>query len=117
MLGLQLETVMDIATDRVRIASSPSRIEVELVQTTDDTTVWRASSPRRGGLPSLLLRGRHLAETLIRLEGRLELIDIGAAPRCRGPCAFIHPRSCHVCSWSSSRRRGPAWTSLGFAAD
>ena len=48
LLGLPLETVMDIPSDRVRIAFlGVGESKVELVQPTDDTTGVAASSPTR----------------------------------------------------------------------
>ena len=48
MLGLPLETIMDIETDRVRIAFlGVGESKVELVQPTDDTTASPASSRAR----------------------------------------------------------------------
>jgi methylmalonyl-CoA/ethylmalonyl-CoA epimerase len=118
MLGLELETIMDIEQDRVRIAFlGVGESKVELVEPTDDSTgVARFLESKGEGFHHVCFEVANLTETLIRLElDGLELID--GAPRrgAEGPVAFIHPRSCHgVLVELIEAPGGPAWTSLGF---
>ena len=118
MLGLELETVMDIATDRVRIAFlAVGESKVELVQPTDDTTgVARFLASKGEGFHHVCFEVGNLAETLIRLElDGLELIDTVPRRGAEGPVAFIHPRSCHgVLVELIEAPGGPSWRSLGF---
>ena len=118
MLGLELETIMDIATDRVRIAFlAVGESKVELVQPTDDTTgVARFLASKGEGFHHVCFEVGNLAETLIRLElDGLELIDTVPRRGAEGAVAFIHPRSCHgVLVELIEAPGGPAWTSLGF---
>ena len=120
MLGLELETVMDIATDRVRIAFlTVGESKVELVQPTDDTTgVARFLASKGEGFHHVCFEVSNLAETLIRLElDGLELIDTVPRRGAEGPVAFIHPHSCHgVLIELIEAPGGPAWTSLGFGS-
>ncbi len=117
-LGFELETVMDIPTDRVRIAFlRVGESKIELVEPTDDTTgVARFLASKGEGFHHVCFEVPNLAETLLNLEiGGLELID--AAPRrgAEGPVAFIHPRACHgVLVELIEAPGGPAWASLGF---
>jgi methylmalonyl-CoA/ethylmalonyl-CoA epimerase len=119
MLGLELETVMDIASDRVRIAFlAVGESKVELVQPTDDTTgVARFLASKGEGFHHVCFEVGNLAETLIRLElDGLELIDTVPRRGAEGPVAFIHPRSCHgVLVELIEAPGGPAWRSLGFS--
>src|SRR5690348_8522665 len=81
-LGLELETVMDIPTDRVRIAFlGVGESKIELVEPTDDTTgVARFLASKGEGFHHVCFEVPNLAETLLRLEiDGLELID--SAPR------------------------------------
>jgi methylmalonyl-CoA/ethylmalonyl-CoA epimerase len=118
-LGLQLETVMDIAQDRVRIAFlGVGESKVELVEPTDDTTgVARFLAAKGEGFHHVCFEVPNLAETLLRLEiDGLELIDSAPRRGAEGPVAFIHPRSCHgVLVELIEAPGGPAWRSLGFA--
>ena len=120
MLGLELESIMDIATDRVRIAFlAVGESKVELVQPTDDMTgVARFLASKGEGFHHVCFEVGNLAETLIRLElDGLELIDTVPRRGAEGPVAFIHPRSCHgVLVELIEAPGGPAWTSLGFGA-
>jgi methylmalonyl-CoA epimerase len=118
LLGLPLETIMDIESDHVRIAFlGAGESKVELVQPTDDTTgVARFLANKGEGFHHVCFEVANLAEELTRLgiEG-VELID--AAPRrgAEGPVAFLHPRSCHgVLVELIEAPGGPAWTSLGY---
>jgi methylmalonyl-CoA/ethylmalonyl-CoA epimerase len=120
-LGLELESVVDVTSDRVRIAFlGVGESKVELVEPTDDTTgVARFLASKGEGFHHVCFEVPNLAETLLRLEIEgVELID--AAPRrgAEGPVAFIHPRSCHgVLVELIEAGGGPAWRSLGFGAE
>jgi methylmalonyl-CoA epimerase len=120
MLGLELERIMDIASDRVRIAFlAVGESKVELVQPTDDTTgVARFLASKGEGFHHVCFEVGNLSETLIRLElDGLELIDTVPRRGAEGPVAFIHPRSCHgVLVELIEAPGGPAWRSLGFPA-
>jgi methylmalonyl-CoA epimerase len=117
-LGLELETVMDIGHDRVRIAFlGVGESKVELVEPTDDSTgVARFLASKGEGFHHVCFEVPNLAETLLRLEiDGLELIDSAPRRGAEGPVAFIHPRSCHgVLVELIEAPGGPAWTSLGF---
>jgi methylmalonyl-CoA/ethylmalonyl-CoA epimerase len=119
MLGLELENVMDIPQDRVRIAFlGVGESKVELVEPTDDTTgVARFLESKGEGFHHVCFEVPNLTETLIRLElDGLELIDSAPRRGAEGPVAFIHPRSCHgVLVELIEAPGGPAWTALGFA--
>jgi methylmalonyl-CoA/ethylmalonyl-CoA epimerase len=118
MLGLALETVMDIPTDRVRIAFlEVGESKIELVEPTDDTTgVARFLESKGEGFHHVCFEVPNLAETLLRLEiDGLELIDTAPRRGAEGPVAFIHPRACHgVLVELIEAPGGPAWRSLGF---
>ena len=117
-LHLELETIMDIPTDRVRIAFlGVGESKVELVEPTDDTTgVARFLASKGEGFHHVCFEVPNLAEAIIRLElDGLELIDTVPRRGAEGPVAFIHPRSCHgVLVELIEAPGGPAWTSLGF---
>jgi methylmalonyl-CoA/ethylmalonyl-CoA epimerase len=119
LLGLELENVMEIAHDRVRIAFlGVGESKVELVEPTDDTTgVARFLAAKGEGFHHVCFEVANLAETLLRLEiDGLELIDSAPRRGAEGPVAFIHPRSCHgVLVELIEAPGGPAWTSLGFS--
>jgi methylmalonyl-CoA/ethylmalonyl-CoA epimerase len=117
-LGLDLETVMDIPQDRVRIAFlAVGESKIELVEPTDATTgVARFLESKGEGFHHVCFEVANLAETLIRLElDGLELIDSAPRHGAEGPVTFIHPRSCHgVLVELIEAPGGPAWKSLGF---
>jgi len=117
-LHLELETIMDIPTDRVRIAFlGVGESKVELVEPTDDTTgVARFLESKGEGFHHICFEVPNLAETLLRLEiDGLELIDTAPRRGAEGPVAFIHPRSCHgVLVELIEAPGGPAWRSLGY---
>jgi methylmalonyl-CoA epimerase len=119
LLGLELETVMDIPDDRVRIAFlGVGESKIELVEPTDDTTgVARFLASKGEGFHHVCFEVANLAETLLRLEiDGLELIDSAPRRGAEGPVAFIHPRSCHgVLVELIEAPGGPAWTNLGYA--
>ena len=118
MLGLELETVMDIPDDHVRIAFlGVGESKIELVEPTDDTTgVARFLASKGEGFHHVCFEVQNLAETLLRLEiDGLELIDSAPRHGAEGPVAFIHPRSCHgVLVELIEAPGGPSWESLGF---
>ena len=118
MLGLELETIMDIEHDRVRIAFlGVGESKIELVQPTDDTTgVARFLDSKGEVFHHVCFEVANLAETLLRLEiDGLELIDQVPRRGAEGPVAFIHPRSCHgVLVELIEAPGGPAWRSLGM---
>jgi methylmalonyl-CoA/ethylmalonyl-CoA epimerase len=118
-LGLELETIMEIPSDRVRIAFlGVGESKVELVQPTDDTTgVARFLASKGEGFHHVCYEVDNLAETLLRLEiDGVELIDTAPRRGAEGPVAFIHPRSGHgVLVELIEAPGGPAWTSLGLA--
>ena len=121
LLGLELETVMDIEHDRVRIAFlAVGESKVELVQPTDDTTgVARFLASKGEGFHHVCFEVSNLSETLMRLDlDGLELIDSAPRRGAEGPVAFIHPRSGHgVLVELIEAPGGPAWRSLGFTAE
>ena len=118
MLGLELETIMDIPQDRVRIAFlGVGESKIELVEPTDDTTgVARFLASKGEGFHHVCFEVPNLAEALLRLgfDG-LELIDSAPRRGAEGPVAFIHPRSCHgVLVELIEAPGGPSWASLGY---
>jgi methylmalonyl-CoA/ethylmalonyl-CoA epimerase len=117
-LGLELETVREIGTDRVRIAFlAVGESKIELVEPTDDTTgVARFLASKGEGFHHVCFEVPNLAETLLRLEiDGLELIDTAPRRGAEGPVAFIHPRSCHgVLVELIEAPGGPAWASLRY---
>ncbi len=119
LLGLPLETVMDIPGDRVRIAFlGVGESKVELVEPTDDTTgVARFLANKGEGFHHVCFEVDNLAEELTRLaiEG-VELIDSAPRRGAEGPVAFLHPRSCHgVLVELIEAPGGPSWRSLGYS--
>jgi methylmalonyl-CoA epimerase len=118
MLGLPVELVLPIDTDRVTIAFLPvGESKMELVQPTDDTTgVARFLASKGEGFHHVCFEVDNIAETLMRLEmDGLELLDTVARKGAEGPVAFIHPRSCHgVLVELIEKPGGPAWAALGY---
>ena len=117
-LSLELETVMDIPSDHVRIAFlGVGESKIELVEPTDTTTgVARFLESKGEGFHHVCFEVPNLAETLLRLEiDGIELIDTAPRRGAEGPVAFLHPRSCHgVLVELIEAPGGPAWASLGF---
>ena len=118
LLGMALETVMDIEADRVRIAFlGVGESKVELVQPTDDTTgVARFLASKGEGFHHVCFEVANIAQALTRLgiDG-VELIDSAPRRGAEGPVAFLHPRSCHgVLVELIEAPGGPAWSSLGY---
>ncbi len=119
-LGLELESVMEIPSDEVRIAFlGVGESKVELVEPTDDTTgVARFLASKGEGFHHVCFEVPNLAETLLHLEIEgLELIDTAPRRGAEGPVAFIHPRSCQgVLVELIEAPGGPSWRSLGYDA-
>ena len=118
MLGLDLETIMDIPQDHVRIAFlGVGESKIELVEPTDDTTgVARFLASKGEGFHHVCFEVGDLAETLLRLgiDG-IELIDSAPRRGAEGPVAFLHPRSCRgVLVELIEAPGGPSWAALGF---
>jgi methylmalonyl-CoA epimerase len=118
LVGLPLETVTDIPSDRVRIAFlGVGESKIELVEPTDGTTgVARYLASRGEGFHHVCFEVANLAEELTRLAiDGVELIDSAPRHGAEGPVAFLHPRSCHgVLVELIEAPGGPAWTALGF---
>jgi methylmalonyl-CoA epimerase len=119
MLGLPVELVLPIETDRVTIAFLPvGESKVELVMPTDDTTgVARFLAAKGEGFHHVCFEVANLSETLMRLEmDGIELIDSVPRKGAEGPVAFLHPRSCHgVLVELIEATGGPSWRSLGYS--
>jgi methylmalonyl-CoA epimerase len=118
LLGLPLERIMEIPSDRVRIAFlGVGESRIELVQPTDDSTgVARFLASKGEGFHHVCLEVANLAEELTRLaiEG-IELIDSAPRRGAEGPVAFLHPRSCGgVLVELIEARGGPSWNALGM---
>ena len=117
-LALDLETVMEIPGDGVRIAfRGVGESKVELVEPNDDTTgVARFLANKGEGFHHLCFEVPNLAEALMRLEiDGIELIDSAPRKGAEGPVAFLHPRSCHgVLVELIEAPGGPSWASLGY---
>jgi len=118
LLGLELETITNIAPDKVRIAFlGVGESKIELVQPTDDSTgVARFLASKGEGFHHVCFEVQNLSETLLRLEiDGLELIDSAPRRGAEGPVAFIHPRSCHgVLVELIEAPGGPSWATLRF---
>jgi methylmalonyl-CoA/ethylmalonyl-CoA epimerase len=119
LLGLPLETIMDIPQDRVRIAFlGIGESRVELVEPTDDSTgVARFLASKGEGFHHVCFEVENLAQELTRLgiDG-VELIDSAPRAGADGPVAFLHPRSCNgVLVELIEAPDGPAWRALGLA--
>lgn len=121
MLGLELEEVMEIHHDRVRIAFLRiGQSKIELVEPTDDATgVARFLASKGEGFHHVCFEVANLAETLLKLEiAGLELIDTAPRRGAEGPVAFIHPRACRgVLVELIEAPGGPAWVGLGFGLE
>lgn len=119
-LGMPLDLVMDIPSDRVRIAFlGVGESKVELVEPTDDTTgVARFLANKGPGFHHVCYEVANLAEELTRLAiDGVELIDTSPRRGAEGPVAFLHPRSCGgVLVELIEAPGGPAWKALGMKA-
>ena len=118
LLGMPVQEVQDIASDRVRIAFlGVGESKVELVEPTDDTTgVARFLAKQGEGFHHVCFEVANLAEELMRLAiNGIELIDSAPRRGAEGPVAFLHPRSCGgVLVELIEAPGGPAWRSLGY---
>jgi methylmalonyl-CoA epimerase len=118
VLGLPLETVLPIPSDRVTIAFLPvGESKIELVAPADDTTgVARFLAAKGEGFHHVCFEVVDLAETLTRLAiDGVELIDTAPRKGAEGPVAFLHPRSCHgVLVELIEAPGGPSWGALGY---
>lgn len=118
LLGLDLETVMDIPTDRVRIAFlGVGESKVELVEPSDETTgVARFLAAKGEGFHHVCFEVANIGEELARLAiDGVELIDTAPRRGAEGPVAFIHPRACHgVLVELIEASGGPSWVALGM---
>jgi len=118
VLGMPLETIMEIPGDHVRIAFlGVGESRIELVEPTDDSTgVARFLAAKGEGFHHVCVEVGNLAEELTRLgiDG-IELIDTAPRRGAEGPVAFIHPRSCGgVLVELIEAPGGPAWGALGM---
>lgn len=119
LLGMTLEEVKEIPSDRVRIAFlGVGESKVELVEPTDNTTgVARFLAKQGEGFHHVCFEVENLAEELTRLgiDG-IELIDSAPRRGAEGPVAFLHPRSCHgVLVELIEAPGGPSWLALGYS--
>jgi methylmalonyl-CoA epimerase len=116
ILGMPLETIMEIPTDGVRIAFlGVGESKVELVQPTDESTgVARFLASKGEGFHHVCLEVENLSEELTRLAiDGIELIDSAPRRGAEGPVAFLHPRSCGgVLVELIETPGGPSWASL-----
>lgn len=117
-LGLTVELVLPIETDRVVIAFlAVGETKVELVQPTDETTgVARFLATKGEGFHHVCVETLDVDATLADLAARgVEVIDAQARRGAEGPVAFLHPRSCHgVLVELIEAPGGPAWSRLGY---
>ncbi len=118
LLGLELQQVLEIPSDGVRIAFlGIGESKIELVEPTDDATgVARFLAKQGEGFHHVCLEVANLAEELTRLAiNGLELIDSAPRRGAEGPVAFLHPRSCHgVLVELIEAPGGPSWRALGY---
>jgi methylmalonyl-CoA epimerase len=117
-LGLDVEAVMDMEYDHVKIGFLPvGETKIELVQPTDNTTGSAKFLESKGeGFHHVCFEVQDIQAALDGLASR-GLILIDAAPRKggEGPVAFVHPKSCHgVLVELIEAPGGPAWTKLGY---
>jgi len=116
-LGLELEKVVPIPSDHVRIGFViVGEVKIELVQPTDDTTgVWRFLESKGEGFHHVCFEVPDIQAALdgLAAEG-LQLIDARPRMGADGPVAFVHPKSCHgVLIELVEAPGGPAWATLG----
>jgi methylmalonyl-CoA/ethylmalonyl-CoA epimerase len=120
MLGMRVESVLPIPSDRVTIAFLPvGESKIELVQPTDDTTgVARFLANKGEGFHHVCFEVPDVAATLAKLAADgVQLIDQVPRPGAEGPVAFLHPASCGgVLVELIEAPGGPAWTSVAPVA-
>jgi methylmalonyl-CoA/ethylmalonyl-CoA epimerase len=118
LLGLPLELILPIESDRVTIAFlAVGESRIELVQPTDDTTgVARFLATKGEGFHHLCLEVPDVAAMLADLAERgVELIDRAPRRGAEGPVAFLHPRAGRgVMIELIEAPGGPAWAELGY---
>jgi methylmalonyl-CoA epimerase len=116
-LGLPLELVLPVPSDRVRIGFlTVGESRIELVEPTDDTTgVARFLASRGEGFHHVCFEVPDVAAALDELAAAgVELIDRAPRAGADGPVAFIHPRSAHgVLVELVEAAGGPAWSTVG----
>ena len=112
-LGLPVDTVVPIESDRVTIAFLPvGESKVELVQPDDDTTgVARFLANKGEGFHHVCFEVADVAAALGELAGAgVQLIDTAPRAGAEGPVAFLHPSSCGgVLVELIEAPGGPAW--------
>src|SRR4051812_9118832 len=112
-LGLPLETVMPIESDRVTIAFlTAGESKIELVQPDDDTTGAARFLANKGeGFHHVCFEVPDVAAALRELaEAGIQLIDSVPRAGAEGPVAFLHPSSCGgVLVELIEAPGGPAW--------
>lgn len=117
-LGLEVESVMDMADDHVRIGFLPvGGTKIELVQPTDNTTGSARFLETKGeGFHHVCFEVPDIQAALDELNAAgLTLIDGAPRKGGEGPVAFVHPKSCHgVLVELIEAPGGPAWTKLGY---
>ena len=115
-LGLELEKVMPIPSDHVRIGFvQVGEVKIELVQPTDETTgVSRFLESKGEGFHHICFEVPDIQVALDRLASDgLQLIDTSPRMGADGPVAFVHPKSCHgVLVELVEAPGGPAWSRL-----
>ena len=113
VLGLELETILDIPSDGVRIAFlGVGESKIELVEPTDASTgLARLLESRGEGFHHVCYEVADIAATLERLRrSGIELIDEAPRQGAEGPIAFLHPRATHgVLVELIEAPGGPAW--------
>ena len=117
-LGLPLEKVLAIESDRVRIGFlSIGEAKIELVEPTDGTTgVARFLEAKGEGFHHVCLEVPDIQVALDTLAADgVQLIDGTARKGADGPVAFVHPKSCHgVLIELIEAPDGPAWAKLEY---
>jgi methylmalonyl-CoA/ethylmalonyl-CoA epimerase len=118
-LGLELEKVMPIPSDHVRIGFvTVGEVKIELVEPTDGTTgVARFLESKGEGFHHICFEVPDIQAALDRLASDgLQLIDTKARMGADGPVAFVHPKSCHgILVELVEAPGGPAWSRLDQA--
>ena len=117
-LGLPLQLLLPIESDRVRIAFLPvGESKIELVEPMDDATgVARFLAAKGEGFHHVCFEVADLAASLDGLAASgVQLIDRKPRKGAEGPVAFLHPSSCHgVLVELIETLGGPAWATLGY---